>query len=423
VCLSVVEQVSNSCLFFPFEGIQDGEESVLASEEDGCVTSSEQCSTGVVTSAVVADNNDTAAETCDDANDVKLSPPSTTDLNIEQPECCPLSTMSRNIVSLSRCGIDALGHVGLSSVEDVSLLPSEAEVTSGCVDGGVSRTDRLRVEMFYRSRETMVYVCSSMADLFVGASPTTTMLGSVPTAQCWVHLHTGVPVWLLNSGNGRLRRRELILVLADRLTGLPLWRDKISYLSNYSATTTVLDNTSNDDRVTAVHCLRMSNSLSKVVRLAMFDRRSADTFFAKFKQLTSDPNDDLWKISEIPAGGGGRRLKAVAVGRSSSLLCSMRQPSRRRSVHHISKSSISLPCSVVHVCRVDPRHPNFRAAFSHLLIPSAAMTSTTSVHGVGDDGHPPSGNDVNRTSVIDGGEQILAENSEEDEYRPRLPTR
>jgi len=57
----------------------------------------------------------------------------------------------------------------------------------------------------------------------------------------WVHVHTGVPVWLLNSGRGR-RRRELIVALAERRTGLPLWHDRITYLSNYAqadeATTT-----------------------------------------------------------------------------------------------------------------------------------------------------------------------------------------
>jgi len=132
-------------------------------------------------------------------------------------------TLSRSVLTLSHSDLRST-----SSLHDVTS-PLEVDVIDDS-DCGVSHIDRLRVEMFYRSHETDVYVCSSLADLFVGALRPPSGGGAEGR---WVHVHTGVPVWLLNSGRGR-RRRELLVVVAERRTGLPLWHDRITYLSNYA---------------------------------------------------------------------------------------------------------------------------------------------------------------------------------------------
>jgi len=70
-------------------------------------------------------------------------------------------TLSRSVLTLSRCNLHSS-----SSQRDVTW-PLEVDVIDDA-DRGVSRIDRLRIEMFYRSHETEVYVCSSLADLFIG---------------------------------------------------------------------------------------------------------------------------------------------------------------------------------------------------------------------------------------------------------------
>lgn len=277
------------------------------------------------------------------------------------------SILSRTVLTLSSCGLDST-----SSVHDATC-PLEVEVADDA-ECGVSRIDRLRIEMFYRSHETEVYVCSCLADLFVGA------LGRAGgAAGRWVHIHTGVPVWLLNSGRGQ-RRRELIVALAERRTGLPLWHDRITYLSNYSQAD---DGDATDD---TSHVMRPSSNLSSAVRISMFNRRSAAAFLDRFHRFTADPVDDLWKIGDYRSGT------------DTSEGWPWRRRRRRRHLD-TSKDSISQPCQVILISRTDFRHRNFRAAFSHLL-PSSP---------------PP------ETCPAESG--VAATTTEQEQFRPRLPTR
>jgi len=293
----------------------------------------------------------------------------------------PPSTLSRTVLTLSRCDLEST-----SSHHDVTC-PLEVDVVDDA-EFGVSRTDRLRIEMFYRSYETEVYVCSCLADLFVGA------LGRSGAAGRWVHVHTGVPVWLLNSGRSR-RRRELIVALAERRTGLPLWHDRITYLSNY---TQADDGDSRDD---TSHVMRPSSNLSSAVRISMFNRRSAAAFLDRFHRFTADPVDDLWKISDDRGGA------------DTSDGWPWRRRQRRRYLvgdRPASKDSISQPCHVVLISRTDFRHPNFRAAFAHLLPPPRSCSPPTAV---------PTSDDCPAAPVL---ESASAE-VEGCQFRPRLPTR
>lgn len=289
------------------------------------------------------------------------------------------STLSRTVLTLSRSDLDSA-----SSLHDATC-PLEVDVfdDSEC---GISRTDRLRIEMFYRSHETEVYVCSCLADLFVGA------LGRGAAAGRWVHVHTGVPVLLLNNGRGR-RRRQLIVVVAERRTGLPLWHDRITYLSNYAQAD---DGDASDD---TSHVMRPSSNLSTAVRISMFNRRSAAAFLDRFHRFTADPVDDLWKISDDRGAGDvgecwpwtSRRRCVVNGGRPPS------------------KEFISQPCHVILVSRTDARHANFRAAFAHLLPPPPSSSPATA-------SSPPV--DCHPAPTVQPETDAVAS-----EFRPRLPTR
>jgi hypothetical protein len=362
---------------------------------DATAITEEQTSTSVAATANIssASNSDvTSADVTKSTPDLIVQPTDFSSATSSAASAAATSsTLSRTIITLSRYGLES--GLSASSVDDFTILSEVAAASSSSEgngnapeddDRGMSKTDRLRIELFYRSRETEVYVCSCLADLFVGASGAE----SSDDPSRWIHLHTGVPVWLLNTGRA-VRRRELVLVLADRRTGLPLWRDRISYLSNYgpasgSATAALEETRQNDDdvggsaaaAVPPVHFLRLSSSLSKVVRLAMFSRRPADAFLARFRQFTADPNDDLWKISDLQTSATKTKSGTKASSSSTTKLLQLHRQRRtttsgRRLRRNLaaSKASISLPCVVVLVTRVDPRHPNFRAAFAHLLPP------------------------------------------------------
>lgn len=275
--------------------------------------------------------------------------------------------------------------------------------------GGLSKLNLMRIELFYRSQEASVYVCRCLADLFVGTS--------VGEDSCpVVHQHTGVPVWLLNSGEG-VRCRELLLVVAERETGFPLWQDKINYLSNY------------DEVSPGVHSLHVSGSLRKTVRLHMFCQRSAAEFLARFHEIAADPNDDLWKISSKDATKKkSGQTKKVKKKTSSS----------RRKRSRLSKASISQPCNFVHISRVDLLDPNFRAAFSG-LIPLRPGRSTTDsskafdgatgsmdpsrAFDIASSSEDPNKDFVNVDSEQNDNFESAADNYSTCEFRPRLPTR
>ena len=237
-------------------------------------------------------------------------------------------------------------------------------------NGGVSKIDRMRIEIFYRSREASVFVCSSLADLFIGTMVKENVCPSI-------HLHTGVPVWLLNFGSN-LRRRELLLILAERESGFPLWQDKINYLSNYSEVSST------------IHTLCLSGSLSKSVRLQIFSDVSAKEFMEKFLEMTGDPQDDLWKISEE------RRKHSMKLKSKSKKL-------------RISKSSISRPCNFVHVSHIDPKDANFRAAFSNLFSKPTSCNNAVEGH---------ENQDRTKDSL-----NFNSDDGNACEFRPRLPTR
>ena len=185
---------------------------------------------------------------------------------------------------------------------------------------GVTARDVTRLDLFYRSYGTEVYVCRCLCDLsFTTPPPNSEELTNWEPVKS-----TGIPVLILNTGDGK-RRRELFITIAERETGFSLWKDKINYLSNYR------------EYKPGVHVMQMSNNLRRVAGFRFYSRDIAKDFMADFRNLTSDPNDDIWKISnpkkQPPKKRWGLR--------------------RSKSKKGPKKTDISQPCHFVHVTYVD----------------------------------------------------------------------
>lgn len=242
-----------------------------------------------------------------------------------------------------------------------------AEAIGRRVDGGpLTERDIYRIEVFYRGGGAEVCVCRCLSDVFLGATTR-----SSEETHPWVQIHTGVPVLLLNTGEG-LRPRELVVVVAQRDTALPLWQDKVSYLSAYHESSP------------GVHSMKVSGSLSKSVQLRMGEVEAAKNFLEKFHEMTSNPDDELWKISadQTKVKDGHNRTGNKKDNSSS----------RRRT--HVTKADISQPCNWTRLTRVSATDRNFRSAFGDLLPVVKEFIKS-----------------IGNTDEADGGE-----------FRPRLPT-
>ena len=191
---------------------------------------------------------------------------------------------------------------------------------------GVTLKDTARLDLFYRGRGTEVVVCQCLADLRFG---TALHSGSEEVSDWTPVINIGVPLLILNTGKGK-RRRDLLVTIAERETGFPLWSDKINYLSNYRQS----DPTS--------HVMQLSNNLKKVAGLTFHCETAAKEFLDRFQEITKDPNDDLWKVSS---------------GSSPHYLKKKKRPFnfRRLKLKKASKNDISLPCNFSHITSVDPQ--------------------------------------------------------------------
>jgi len=170
----------------------------------------------------------------------------------------------------------------------------------------VTEAEVERVRLFYSSVDSEVVVCASLADVSVGcvarrpgadrSEEGRGLAGCDSVAGCcWIHLLTGVPVLVLSVGSQR-RRRELSLVVADRCTALPLWRDRINCMSAFRHLQAVCDENSAAGSGAAL-TMRVSGGLTKRLRIDVFSRCAAAELMAAYAALTADPADDLWNMS------------------------------------------------------------------------------------------------------------------------------
>jgi hypothetical protein len=128
--------------------------------------------------------------------------------------------------------------------------------------------------------------------------------------------------------------------LAERETGFPLWKDKINYLTN-------LEVMSGNPKVLTI---RLSGSLSKMAKLSVFCVEAAMKFHEEFVAVTTDPNDELWRVSTENTKQSRKALKK-----------------RRRKWKSFTIHDISQPCNFQHIHRIDPCDPKALASVSILM--------------------------------------------------------
>ena len=219
-------------------------------------------------------------------------------------------------------------------------------VTSGLTDRDVSR-----VEMFYRSRFSEVVVCDCLADLQIATAQSG---GSEATKKThipsWTHQHTGVPIIVLNTGNG-IRKRTLHLVLAERETGFPLWSDRVSYLTNYA------------ERTINLQAFHVSTSLRIIAAFKFYSAPAAARFYTNFRRITSDPEDDLWSLSNAKKKPKRQNKKNT----THKTIQSDDTSSKKSSSAKVTKNEISQPCHFIHVTNVNPNDNTLMDVFADYL--------------------------------------------------------
>ncbi|ELU10799.1 hypothetical protein CAPTEDRAFT_200239, partial [Capitella teleta] len=173
-----------------------------------------------------------------------------------------------------------------------------------------------------------VSVCQCAAELSTGK-----LLPGQEEVDEWQSVHTGVPVFVLDTGEG-LRPRQLQVVLADNDTAFPLWQNRICYLSNYTSMTA------------SEHSFFLSESLSMKAKLTFKDDDEAAKFHSWFKDATSDPNDELWKVSSKK-----NAKKKISKHKRSKL----------------DKNAISSPCNFAHITRIEIFSEQLKRQFRHSM--------------------------------------------------------
>jgi len=187
--------------------------------------------------------------------------------------------------------------------------------SSGSVDtSDLTDHERAQVESCFRGLKTQVFVCGSLANLYLGSA---TSHSSTP----WELHYTGIPVVLLDYGETRSRnKRRIQILLAERGTCFTLWSDTIDNLSSYKVSGT------------AFHTMCLSSDHTKLVGLSFDCVDAAKEMWQHIERLTSDPEN----ISlSVPKKGKKQKKKQPV------------QPLPQ-------KSHISQPCCFQHITSVEP---------------------------------------------------------------------
>ena len=175
--------------------------------------------------------------------------------------------------------------------------------------------EQARLGLFYRSYAAEICICDCLAELRQRSGPN----------EPWLPTHTGRPLLVFNTGEGR-RRRQLELILADSNTALPLWSDFITYLSEFRP----VDPT---HASRPVHQLRLSSNLRTQVLIEYYNTKAAEDFYSRFLAITADPSDTLWMVS-----GDRSSLKKGATAKKKKIS---------------NKSVISQPLHFAHVTHME----------------------------------------------------------------------
>jgi len=142
----------------------------------------------------------------------------------------------------------------------------------------LSNAELFQIDLFYRSRKTVVYVCPCPAVLYFSRAATTT---SSSSSSSWRFAATGVPVIVVDSMRVVVGPR-LHVVLAERGTGFELWRCGLTDVQQYAVDKASKTGT-NDDHGAALHTIVLPSG--DVAGLCFDDDVSAEEFYRELLRL------------------------------------------------------------------------------------------------------------------------------------------
>ncbi|CAG0898595.1 unnamed protein product [Cyprideis torosa] len=169
----------------------------------------------------------------------------------------------------------------------------------------LSEAEVSRMDAFFRGHKTEVFVCRTMANLYLSGATVTTPPGSVVSGSSgksspassngsnyhphhqsgsaesdWEWKFTGVPVMLLDCGNTKNRsKRRLQFILAEQGSGFPLFTDTVDNLTDYRLQTE------------GFHTFHFSKDHRIRIGLSFDDTAAASDFYDCVQRLCNNPEN------------------------------------------------------------------------------------------------------------------------------------
>ncbi|KAG8034140.1 hypothetical protein G9C98_001224 [Cotesia typhae] len=176
----------------------------------------------------------------------------------------------------------------------------------------VTQLEREQLETFFRGLKSQVFVCESLANLY---------LGNAAQSEHWDLRFTGIPVVVLDLGETRSRsKRRIQILLAERGTCFTLWRETIDNLSSYKVSGP------------AFHTMCLSSDHTRLAGLSFDNSKAANDLWQHIERLISCPEN-------ISLSVPGKKKKK-------------KQPPQKKFVLP-TKNNISQPCQFQHITSVD----------------------------------------------------------------------
>ncbi|KAG8232470.1 hypothetical protein J437_LFUL018284 [Ladona fulva] len=231
----------------------------------------------------------------------------------------------------------------------------DSAADDAAASGRVTEQERLQIESFFRGLKTNVFVCRSLANLYVGRRASAIQNGACDGPDEWDLHYTGIPVVILDVGETRSRnKRRISMLLAERGSCFALWQDTIDHLTAYTGAGK------------AFHTMHLSADHRRLAGLSFDCTEAADELLAHIESLTAKPEN----ISLSVPGGGWGSGNGSGGARRRKLL------QRNKRIELPPKSQISQPCCFQHVISVDAADRNRYFSLQALVPPNPAPGTT-----------------------------------------------
>lgn len=243
--------------------------------------------------------------------------------------------------------------------------------------------DVLKIESCYKSMGSRVFACKSLADLY------SINIKDLMNLSDWKHQSTGMPVWIFNTGLNPKRKKSLVFVLADRLTGFALRKiDSVTFLNDFKwakknlLTFRVIDefddylNVNNNGDIKSLdrkklHSTKSSMSLKSVGKL-------------KSESTNNNNNQNLYALefkNDFECSRFYDYFRTIAYDvKNQDLFDVNYKPKKRERIRifcrRITKAAISQPCAFQHVNSV----PNLTLTNAFSDGGSVRSTNTTNAN-------------------------------------------